>query len=748
MTRLSVILPFYDETAFIQMAVQSIVSQGIGDTEILIVNDNPDRFAPGWLEGLGLPGAPRILHHPVNRGLSAARNTGMAAASGRLIGFLDSDDYYLTDGLAAQLALAETSGADITHASACISHPGTPALKLLPRDAALFSRLHQGAGLPGLEAAQFITSSWSSLYRRDFLTGHALRFDEEQVKFEDRLFVLETVTRAASIATLGRPVRCWRRRAGSISVTPPDAAILRLQVQLLEKCLAVMRAHADQPGIPPRFLKRELFNTVARLIWDMDLIRLATNEPTAETDALVARTAALLGDDRLGQQIFDDPVIRKISRVGQPTRHGVIGRSDFFALHKALRAADMAEAQDILRSRQLPAPRPRRLTGKGGVLDGRRLVLHLGLHKTASTWLQRQLFAHRTDLARHSVLLPMAGLPDSDFRPIRPDGFPGHQGLLAALRSGDEGSWTALRREVAASRCDTVLISCENMSLPTDPDRDALLDRLFLRLSGASEVVVVAFVRSPDTWAEAYWAEQVCNGLRAGARTLPEFLVDHATSLTDLPALFAPFEAFAGQPVRLLDHDAAARRGSHWLDFGRTAGLPLDDIPLPPQAMARAYPGPDRAQIQAAMTVNALIAAEGLRQRSLRSFFAAGAPGSDRQSFLPPGDRLALVQQFTDRSADWAAARGYATDLAAVADRLASTPWHPPGPLPADVLDRLRQARLQAEYDATSAQPPRAEPEPAPALPGHRPRPDGLVLRLRLRPWARHALQRVGLIRR
>lgn len=745
MTRLSIIVPFYDETAFIRMAAQSIAAQGIDDLEILIVNDNPDQFPPGWLESLDLPGAPRVLHHAANRGLSAARNTGMAAASGRLIGFLDADDYYLTDGLAAQLELATLSGADITHANACISYPGTPALKPLPRDAALFSRLHQGEGLAGLESAQFFTSSWSSLYRRDFLHHHGLRFDEEQTKFEDRLFVLETVTRAGTIATLGRPVRCWRRRAGSISVTPPDPGILRLQVQLLEKCLAVMRHHAAQPGSPARFLKREVFNTVSRLIWDMDLIRLAVETPSPDTDALIARVAGLLGDDRLGHPIFDDPVLRKISRVGQPSRHGVIGRSDFFALHKALRDGKAEAAQDILRARQPPPLRARRHSGKGGPLNGRRLVLHLGLHKTASTWLQRQLFARRTELGQHGILVPLAGLPDSSFRPVRQGGFPGHQGLLGALRSGDEAPWTALGHEITAARCDTVVISCENLALPTDPDRAALLERLFLRLSGAREVTVVAFVRSPDTWAEAYWAEQVCNGLRAGARSLDEFLVDHADTLTDLPALFAPFEAFAGAEVRLLDHDAAALRRSHWADFGHAADLPLDRVALPQDALAPVYPGPDRTQIQAAMAVNALISAEGLRQRTLRGFFAVSPPGSDRHSLHAPAERLALVRRFAERSADWAARRGYAPDLAALERRLAGETWQPPAPLPTDVLDRLRHARLQAEYDSAPAASPR--PEPAPALPGRTVARDGLVLRVRLRPWARSALRGLGVLR-
>lgn len=741
--RLSVILPFYDETAFVHMAVQSVLAQGITDAEVIIVNDNPERFPPGWLESQGFPASVRILHHDINRGLSAARNTGMAAAQGRIVGFLDSDDYYLTDGLADQLALAEASDADITHGSACLSQPGTPALKHLPRDAALFGKARSGAGLAGIEEAQFITSSWSSLYRRDFLDRAELRFDPEQVKFEDRLFVLQSVTRAGRIAVLGRPVRCWRRRAGSISVTPPDEGILRLQVQLLEKCLTVMRAYCAQPGVPARFLKREVFNTVARLIWDMDLIRLAVEAPSDTTRELTARVAALLGDDRLGQPIFDDPVLRRISRVGQPTRHGVIGRSDFFDLHKALRAGDMPECWSILRSRRPPGPVPARASGRGGALAGRRLVLHLGLHKTASTWLQRQLLDQAPVLRARGILVPQAGLPGPGFRPVRPGGFPGHQELLSALRRGDEAPWTRLGQEVAAARCGTVLISCENMALPTDPDRADLLARLFLRLGGASEVRVVAFVRSPDTWAEAYWAEQVCNGLRAGARTLPEFLVDHGDSLTDLPALFAPFEAFAGAPVRLADHEAAAATpGGHWAAFAAAAGL---DLPaLAPQSAERAYPGPDRAQVQAALMLNALIASEPLRLRTLRAFFAAALPEGSRASVLPPQARLALVDRFADRSAAWAAARGYAPDLAALRARLAQEDWQAPLDIPAPVLDRLRMARLQAEHDhPVPATMPQTEPDPAPDLPGRSFAQDGVVLRVRLRPWAQRLLARL-----
>lgn len=445
--RLSVIVPFYDESAYLGMALGSIRNQGVRDVEVIVVNDNPERFGPVYFDGLALPPEVRVLHHATNGGLSRARNTGLAEARGARIAFLDADDYYLADGLAAQLALSESSGADITHAACCISPVGSPDLTLLGRDKALFSVPRQGAGLRGVEEAQFFTSSWSSLYRRDFLDAGGLRFDPEQVKFEDRLFVLQTVIAARRIACLGAPARVWRRRAGSISTLRGDPEVLRLQLQLLEKCMGVMRAHAASPRTPPRFLRRELFNTLSRLIWDVDLLPLLA----AGGESMMADCGpcirAMLGEDRFGQQIFSDPVLSRISRVGQQTRKGRISRVDFFEIPRDLRAGDFAAAAACVAART-PTPAPRRTR----LRNGRRLILHLGMHKTGSTWLQRCLQAQASGLRGIRVLFPAAGLAGPTFVPVRPGGFPGHLGLMQAVYDDDDAPWPPRLPHRAATR--------------------------------------------------------------------------------------------------------------------------------------------------------------------------------------------------------------------------------------------------------------------------------------------------------
>lgn len=729
---LTVILPFYDETAFLGSALRSIRAQRVAGAEVIVVNDNPARFSQADVAALCAPAMEgvQVICHSENRGLSAARNTGLVAATGDYIAFLDSDDYYVTDGLSGQLEAARRSGADITHAPCYLSQPGNPQLSLLHRDAALHMEPRVTDGMRDAEEAQFIVSSWSSLYARRFLEEHGLRFDEAQPRFEDRLFVLEATTRARKIAYTGQPARVWRRRAGSISVTPATPETLRLQVQLLEKCLGVIRAEVEAGRLPPRFEKRELFNCVSRLIWDMEILPLLADPPDADTTALGPRVQALLGTDSFANAFFDDPMVQKTSRIGMSTRRGRITRLDFFELHRMMREGRFAEASALLEAR---APRPAAPVGACPPLPGR-LVLHLGLHKTGTTFLQHALLSRRAALARAGVLLPETGLAEPDAARPRPGGFPGHQGLLAAHRKGDEALWRAFYREVIAARAATTVISCENMLMPTDPARAAEIPALMARLSGFGSVSLVAFGRRADAYAEALYKEWVTDGGRGGARTAEEFLVDHAEGLTDWPALFAPWEAAAGQRLRLADFDALKAEGGLWAGFCALAGLP-EGLPAP--AGLPRYPSPDRESTELIRLVNLLTPGRDRRREIIRGYFALNPAPRDRASLLPPASRAALLTRFAQVSGDWAAARGYAPALAGWQAALGREAWQP--------LPPLDPARLADLVQAGAASPALMASGPGQGPGGPMPRrrrPAEPKLVIRLRPWARRLLSR------
>ena len=102
----SVILPTYNRSASLAAAARSVLDQSYRDLELLLVDDASAEDIPAVAETLDDPRA-RYFRHDRNRGASAARNTGLAQARGRFIAFQDSDDLWLPDKLARQMALLE-----------------------------------------------------------------------------------------------------------------------------------------------------------------------------------------------------------------------------------------------------------------------------------------------------------------------------------------------------------------------------------------------------------------------------------------------------------------------------------------------------------------------------------------------------------------------------------------------------------------------------------------------------------------
>jgi glycosyltransferase involved in cell wall biosynthesis len=102
MAEVSVIIPTYNRARKVARAVASVLYQTYTDYELIVVDDG-SRDNTG--ETLSLfPSRIIRLVHDGNRGVSAARNTGITASGAPLIAFLDSDDYWLPEKLAVQVA--------------------------------------------------------------------------------------------------------------------------------------------------------------------------------------------------------------------------------------------------------------------------------------------------------------------------------------------------------------------------------------------------------------------------------------------------------------------------------------------------------------------------------------------------------------------------------------------------------------------------------------------------------------------
>lgn len=103
----SVIIPAYNAVPFLREAVDSARKQTFGDIEIIVIDDASKDGTVALAQELAAADSRiRTLRHEVNQGLAATRNTGMRAAVGDWVAFLDADDVFLPGKIDAQLKLA------------------------------------------------------------------------------------------------------------------------------------------------------------------------------------------------------------------------------------------------------------------------------------------------------------------------------------------------------------------------------------------------------------------------------------------------------------------------------------------------------------------------------------------------------------------------------------------------------------------------------------------------------------------
>ena len=113
----SIIMPSYKAKSYIARSIQSIQQQTLTDWELIIIDDASHDGTAEYInnEFVKLDARIKLLELEKNSGAAVARNTGIEAAQGRFIAFLDSDDVWIDTKLERQLAFMEEHGHDLTY---------------------------------------------------------------------------------------------------------------------------------------------------------------------------------------------------------------------------------------------------------------------------------------------------------------------------------------------------------------------------------------------------------------------------------------------------------------------------------------------------------------------------------------------------------------------------------------------------------------------------------------------------------
>lgn len=97
MTKISVIIPIYNTEKYLERCLDSVIGQTLEDIEIICVDDGSTDSCPQILESYAVKDSRIKLIHKENNGLVSARKTGVTAASGEYVGYVDSDDWIEPD---------------------------------------------------------------------------------------------------------------------------------------------------------------------------------------------------------------------------------------------------------------------------------------------------------------------------------------------------------------------------------------------------------------------------------------------------------------------------------------------------------------------------------------------------------------------------------------------------------------------------------------------------------------------------
>ncbi len=208
--KVSVVFPVGNREAFLAEALESILAQSLTDFELLVVLDGVPDAVAAIAQAYRDPRI-RLIRLPVNLGISAARNTALAAARAPYIAYMDSDDIALAHRLQRQYDWLEAHRAVTVCASNWI--------KLFADGRRAGARYPETDGM--IKARLLLVDSAihnpTVMVRSEFMRRHGLRFDPNFSRDQSHRLYAEVIRRGGSFYGLQEELLVYRRHPWNVT---------------------------------------------------------------------------------------------------------------------------------------------------------------------------------------------------------------------------------------------------------------------------------------------------------------------------------------------------------------------------------------------------------------------------------------------------------------------------------------------------------------------------------------------------
>ena len=243
----SVVLPAYGSEPYLAAALGDLQDQLFTDWEAIVVNDcSPDGSLDIAQQFSAADARIRVVSHEVNRGLSAARNTGFAAARGRYVWFPDPDDRYdftFLQSVYNSLQQHEAPVVMVGHVEEFYDAGG----KVERVQEFTFSQESAHLGKTKLrkhvlefEKGTHYGYAWNKVYERSYLQQGGFTFTEDLPLIEDIEFNTRVFQDLSGLNVIGSPLyRYAKREAGNLTsrFVPRYYEVHRARIEMLRNQL-------------------------------------------------------------------------------------------------------------------------------------------------------------------------------------------------------------------------------------------------------------------------------------------------------------------------------------------------------------------------------------------------------------------------------------------------------------------------------------------------------------------------------